>query len=438
MKKGIKLLLGLSTLFGIGLAGVGFDITEPVATEAVSSTRLYIVVNQSIKDRAPAYKLYTGSADVNLSLMSTIDSRHTGDVFTYYTDATITNWMTFKNNGGESINLYNISNVGCKSTWDTITFTGTISNWNAAATYSTSVYTPPVVGETYDVSLYNGVTLIGTQTAYEDVTFTPSNITVTDHTFHGWYTDSSLTTPYTPTVLTGATSLYGDYRPIDLNRSIRIYIESTNSWWYDASARIDIFYWKSGVTASVQTMRKEVGNLHSVVLENATFTHIKLERKNPSTGDLWNSTGDIPVNLLAHNVVKFSGPLNNGYTGAFTVTDFANTAPDVAYLKTQVPLLTCSNYSEADTLLGAYNRLGDNELEIIDALTVKSFDDQDLGYKLVIDYYVGWKAANATPPGLLNVVARSDDDNSMLLITIGALAISMFGYFIILRKRKIA
>jgi hypothetical protein len=120
------------------------------------------------------------------------------------------------------------------------------------------------------------------------------------------------------------------------------------------------------------------------------------------------------------------------------VTDFANTAPDVAYLKTQVPLLTCSNYSEADTLLGAYNRLGDNELEIIDALTVKSYDDQDLGYKLVIDYYVGWKAANATPPGLLNVVARSDDSDLMLLITIGALAISMFGYFIILRKRKVA
>lgn len=240
MNKTAKLFM-LFALLMTGTALIGK--AEPKAVEAVSNTRLYIVVNQSIKDRATNYILYTGSANVSLNLLSTVDSRHTGDVFTYYTDAAITNWMTLKNSGGNSINLYNISNVGCKSTWDTITFTGTITNWDTSATYSTSVYTPPVVEE-YDISLYNGETLITTQIAYENVPFNPQTAPIPNYTLEGFYTDIDLTIPYVPSVFTGDGSLYAKYIANDYTR---IYIESTNTWWYNSSARIDIYFWKNGV-----------------------------------------------------------------------------------------------------------------------------------------------------------------------------------------------
>ncbi len=426
MKKKIAAFFSALTLL---FSGALFVSKEPeIKAEAVSATRLYITLNDSILARAPAFKLYTGSADVDLIKLPE------GDIYTYYTDAAITNWMTLKNNGGSSINLYGISNSGVKSTWDHIVFDpAPITNWSASAKYTTSVFVPP--GVQYTVTLYNGETVIGTQTAYEGIAFTPKNVTVTGHIFEGWYTDPLFTSPYTPTVLTANTNLYGKYSPIDLNRSIRIYIASDYSWWYDSNARIDLFYWKTGVTAQVITMRKEVGNLHSAVIPNASFTHIKLERKNPvSPFNVWNATGDITINLLAHDVIKFSGPLDNGYTGPLTVTDFSDTAPDISYLKTEVPLLSCSNYTEANDLLEAYNRLGDNERELIDALRTPSHDDVPLTYKAKIDYYVSF--ASSKIPVAPRAGAFVKPHNSVVLFTVLGLATLAISAFYLAKKKK--
>lgn len=146
MKKGLKLLLGLSTIFGVGLAGVGFDKTEHLPVEAVSTTRLYIIVTDQLLTRAPAFKLVTGSGDVDLALLSTVDSRHDGDVYTYFTDATITNAMTLKNTGGSAINLYNISRTNKGITWDTIVWNQSLPGFErdaGGALYHISLHTSP-------------------------------------------------------------------------------------------------------------------------------------------------------------------------------------------------------------------------------------------------------------------------------------------------------
>lgn len=426
MKKKFAVFFSLLTLL---FSGALFVSKEPgIKAEAVSDTRLYITLNDSILARAPAFKLYTGSADVDLIKLPE------GDKYTYYTDAAITNWMTLKNNGGQSINLYNISNVGFKSEWDQIVFDpAKIENWSAPAVYTTSVFVPP--GEQYTVTLYNGENVIDTQTAYEGIAFTPKNVTVTGHIFEGWYTDPLFTSPYTPTVLTANTSLFGKYSPIDLNRSIRIYIASDNSWWYNHNARIDLVYWKTGVTPEVITMRKEEGNLHSAVIPNASFTHIKLERKDPADPSIvHNATGEISINLLAHDVIKFSGPLDNGYTGPLTVTDFSDTAPDISYLKTEVPLLSCSNYTEANALLEAYNRLGDNERELIDALTTPSHDDVPLTYKAKIDYYVSYASSKSPVAQGAGTVVKPH--NSVVLFTVLGLATLAISAFYLAKKKK--
>ncbi len=439
MKRSMIFLLGLSTLFSFAFATTKTENKRPIETEAVSNTRLYVVVNDDIKARAPAYKLYNGSSDENLALLSTVDSRHEGDIYTYYTDSPGTGWKTFKNNGGSSINLYNIDPSGYGTTWDMITFNSPTTVWNGVASIVKSIYTAPIVGETYTVTLYNGESVVGTQTAYEDIEFVPAAVPVNDYTFHGWYTDAALTIAYSPVVLTEATSLYGKYLPIDLDYSHRLYINSTNSWWYDSSARIDIYYWKTGVTAEVQTMRKETGNLHSVVLPNASYTYIKLERKNPvSPYNVWNATGDISVSLSTYDVTYLSGPLNGGYTGPMTASEYSSTAPDIVFLKTQVPLLTCSNYSEADNLLAAFNRLGDNEMTIIEAESVLSHDEVSLSYQTVIDYYVGWKAANATPPAVLSVIEREKGTLWAAVVFLSAFGVASSLFFAILRKKRIA
>lgn len=413
-------------MFGVAL----LPKAPPVEAKAVSSTRLYVKINDSIIARASAYKLYTGSADVDLIKLSPSDN------YMYYTDAAITNTMTFKNNGGNSINLYDIFHSGVRSTWDLIDFgTGTITNWSTPATVTKSVYVPP--GVQYTVSLYNGATLLGTQTAYEGTQFTPTNIPVNDYAFGGWYTDAALTVAYTPTVLTANTSLYGKYTPIDLNYTIRLYVESTNSWWYNASAAMAIYYWKTGVSAQVQTMRREVGNLHSVILPNASFTHIKLERRNPASPfNAWNATGDIAVNLGSFNVIKLSGALDNNYTGPMTATDFSNTAPDIAYLKTEVPLLSCTNYGNANTLLEAYNRLGNNELSLINALTVNSHDETPiaLSYKSVIDYYAAYQNVK-NPPGPSQIFQTSTRNNIALFSLLGLSIFALSSYYFIKKKK---
>lgn len=436
MKKNILTFFSVLALL---LCGIPLVNKEPaVEAHAVSTTRLYVVINDDIVAQAPAYKLYNGSSDVNLTLLSTVDSRHTGDIYTYFTDSPGTGWKTFKNNGGKSINLYNIDPAGYGSTWDTITFNSPISNWSTAASVVKSIYTPPVVGEQYDVSLYNGATLVATQTASEGVTYTPQPVTVNDYIFEGWYVDATLTTAYVPTVLTADTSLYGKFTAIDLNKSTRIYIASNYSWWYDGGARIDIYFWKDGVTAQVLTMRKEVGNLHSVVLPNASYTKIKLERKNPvSPYNVWNATGDITVNLTTYPVIKLNGDLNGGYTGPMAVTDFSNTAPDIAYLKTEVQLLTCTNYNQANDLLGAYNRLGDNELEIIDALTTPSHDEVPLTYKSKIDYYVSYAATQAPASPRASLIAKANGSFALTMM-LGLSSFATVAFYLIKKKKTIS
>lgn len=435
MKKNILTFFSVLALL---LCGISLVNKEPaVEAHAVSTTRLYVVINDDIVARAQKYKLYNGSSDVNLTLLSTVDSRHTGDIYTYFTDSPGTGWKTFKNDGGNSINLYNIDPAGYGTSWDTITFNSPISNWSAVASVVKSIYTPPVVGEQYDVSLYNGATLVATQTASEGVAYTPQPVTVNDYIFEGWYVDAALTTAYVPTVLTADTNLYGKFTAIDLNKSTRIYIASNYSWWYDGGARIDIYFWKNGVTAQVLTMRKEVGNLHSVVLPNASYTKIKLERKNPvSPYNVWNATGDITVNLTTYPVIKLNGDLNGGYTGPMAVTDISNTAPDISYLKTEVPLLTCTNYNQANDLLGAYNRLGDNELEIIDALTTPSHDEVPLTYKSKIDYYVSY-AATQSPASPRASLITTIENPMMPMIIIGLLGLlTIGGYTFVVKKTR--
>ncbi len=418
------------------LCGIPLVNKEPaVEAHAVSNTRLYVVINDDIVKRAPAYKLYNGAKDVDLTLLSDVDSRHNGDIYTYFTDVPGTGWKTLKNNGGDLINLYNIDPAGYGDSWDTITFNSPIENWSTPASVVKSIYNPPVVGEQYDVSLYNGATLVATQTAYEGVTYTPQPVTVNDYIFEGWYVDATLTTAYVPTVLTADTSLYGKFTAIDLDKSTRLYIASNYSWWYDDDARIDIYFWKNGVTAQVLTMRKEVGNLHSVVLPNASYTKIKLERKNPvSPYNVWNATGDITVNLTTYPVIKLNGDLNGGYTGPMAVTDFSNTAPDIAYLKIEVPLLTCTNYNQANDLLEAYNRLGDNERELIDALTTPSHDDVSLTYKAKIDYYVSYASSKIPVTQRAETFVKSH--NSVALLTMLGLATLAISAFYLAKKKK--
>ena len=436
MKKNI---LASFSVLALLLCGIPLVNKEPaVEAHAVSTTRLYVVINADIVARAPAYKLYNGASDVVLTLLSTEDTRHTGDIYTYFTDSPGTGWKTLKNNGGDSINLYNIDPAGYGSTWDTITFNSPISNWSTPASVVKSIYTPPVVGEQYDVSLYNGASLVATQTASEGVAYTPQPVTVNDYIFEGWYVDSALTTAYVPTVLTADTSLYGKFTAIDLDKSTRLYIASNYTWWYDGGARIDIYFWKNGVTAQVLTMRKEVGNLHSVVLPNASYTKIKLERKNPvSPYNVWNATGDITVNLTTYPVIKLNGNLDGGYTGPMAVTDFSNTAPDIAYLKTEVPLLTCTNYDEANGLLGAYNRLGDNELEIIDALTTPSHDEVPLTYKSKIDYYVSYAATQAPASPRASLIAKTNGSFALTMM-LGLSSFATVAFYLIKKKKTIS
>lgn len=234
-------------------------------------------------------------------------------------------------------------------------------------------------------------------------------------------------------------SLYGKYEPINMSRSIRLYVESTNTWWYNSEANTAISYWKSGVDPVYVTMRREIGNLHSIILDNASYTHIKLYQTDPISGSAWVTTGDIPVNLIAFDVIKFSGPLNGGWTGPLTATDFSNTAPDISYLKTEVPLLTCSNYSQSGDLLSAYNRLGDNELEIIDALTVKSHDNIDLTYVDVINYYNGYRLSLA-PQSPFNpeTILASDKDLSILYFALAFGSLATFFYILLKRKKSLA
>ena len=120
------------------------------------------------------------------------------------------------------------------------------------------------------------------------------------------------------------------------------------------------------------------------------------------------------------------------------MTDFANTAPDVAYLKEQVPLLTCSNYSTSGDLLSAYNRLGDNELEVIDALTEKSHDNIDLSYSSVINYYNGYRLSLApqNPFNPQTIVEKTD--MNIVYFTMGFGSISILLYFFLKKKKALA
>jgi len=408
--------------------------SDPVEAQAVSATRLYLVLNDSILARAPAFQIWTGSANANLSLLSTVDSRHAGDVYTYYTDAAITNVMTLKNVGGSSINLYNISNSGCRSTWDKITFTTAVTNWNGAATYSTSVYTAPIVGEQYTVTLHNGGTVIGTQTAYENVTFSPTAGSVSGYRFQGWYTDTALTTPYTPRILTGAYDLYGKFVEIDVVGSYRIFIESTNAWWYNSTPRIDIEFWKDSGTHTTLTMVKETGNLHSVILPNCTFNFMKLYRKDPSTGSNWNVTGNIPMNNTEYNVSKLTGPLDTNYASSLTTTEFASSDPYLTSLQSGVPALGCSNFFAADSLMATYQGLANNEKTIIDALRITA-GSESLTYQSVLSYYVGWKASQ-TPALPSFVMYLREGSNSLIFVLFIAFVgfFSAFAFF--LRKKK--
>lgn len=439
MKK--KFAVSFSVL-ALLLCGIPLVNKEPaVEAHAVSTTRLYVVINDDIVARAPAYKLYNGSSDVDLALLSTVDSRHNGDIYTYFTDSPGTGWKTLKNNGGQSINLYNIDPTGYGSNWDTITFNSPISesDWSTTASVVKSIYTPPVVGEQYDVSLYNGATLLGTQTAYEGIVFTPSAIAVSGYDFKGWFTDAELTIPYVPSVLTGATSLYGKYE-VRVATTTRIFLTSTNAWWYNASALTKIYYWVHNVTtAQVQTMTKETINLHSVILPDNNFNRIKLERVNPSNPtDVWNATGDITVNLAVHPVIKLTGALDgNGWTGPLTPSDFVNDSPYIAALKSGVPALSCSNYANADTLLATYNGLAENEKSIIDNLHVTADGDVEMSYIDVINYYVSYAASQAS--GSLRASTFIKSNNSISLLTVlglGTLAISAF--YLAKKKKSIS
>lgn len=427
MKKKLPLIFSALSLLMFGVALLPKAPT--VEAKAVSSTRLYVKINDSIIKRASAYKLYTGSADVDLIKLSPSDN------YMYYTDAAITNSMTFKNNGGNSINLYNISNSGVRSTWDLIDFgTATISNWDAAASYTTSVYVPP--GVQYTVSLYNGATLLGTQTAYEDIVFTPSAIAVSGYDFKGWFTDAELTIPYVPSVLTGATSLYGKYE-VRVATTTRIFLTSTNSWWYKDSALTKIYYWVHNVTtAQVQTMTKELGNLHSVILPDNNFNRIKLERVNPSNPtDVWNATGDITVNLALHPVIKLTGALDgNGWTGPLTSSDFVNDSPYIAALKSGVPALSCSKYANADTLLATYNGLAENEKSIIDNLHVTAAGNVEMSYIDVINYYVAYKNVK-NPPGISQIFQTSTRNNIALFSLLGLSVFALSSYYFIKKKK---
>lgn len=187
MNKIAKLL----SLFALLLTGTALmSQAEPKAAEAVSATRLYIVLTDDIKNAAPTrFEFWTGTGGANIVPTKLSDS----DPYTYYYDGTVNTNMAFKGWNGttRTVNLYNISNSGRGTIWDTIVFNASIIglDGSAAGKYTTAVYTPPVVGEEYTVTLYNGDEILGTNKAYENVTYTPSDFSVSGHTFKGWYLD---------------------------------------------------------------------------------------------------------------------------------------------------------------------------------------------------------------------------------------------------------
>ncbi len=427
VKKSFKLLLAALSAMALSVpVSALVQQADPIETHAVSTTRLYIVVTDELKTRSPGgFQLHTGSATVTLSLLTP------GDNYTYYTDSPINNAMTFKNSGGSTINLYNIAKTNYGITWDMFTFkpniAATLPSFDGGGeTFVTkSVYVPSGVSHT--VSLYNGENVIGTQSSYESTAFVPTPIVLSGYRFINWYSDSGLTTLYSATIFMADASIYGKYIALDMVGSFRLFVSSSYSWWYDASARIDIEFWKDSGTHSTLTMFKETGSLHSVILPNRDFNKMILIRKDPATGSAWNTTGTIPVDSSTYDIMKLTGALANGFTGPMTSVDFTSSDPYVSSLTSGVPALSCSNYSNADTLMATYNGLAANEKTYIDGLRTGA---ESLTYSTVLNYYVGWKSHNT--PASPSIFAGSASQTSMelpLIIGLCLFALTILYFF---------
>lgn len=442
MKRKLRLSVFSFMLFALlGLFAVTNNQRPAVKTEAVSSTRIYLILNDDILNRAPAYKLSIGSGEKDLYLLSTIDPLHAGDIYTYYVDGVPTNAMTLKNNGGNSINFYNIVTWhatnpdyrGFGVSWDTITFSSPITNWDGVPAYTTSVYEPPIPeGETYTVTLYNGEEVIGTQTAYEDVVFNPVAINVPGYRFNGWFIDEDFETEYVPEVLVADLSLFGKYEEIELVTT-RIFITNTNAWWYNDNALIKLYYSIDGSSFDSIFMTKESGNLHSAILPHNLSKVVKFDRINPNgSGQVWNPTGNFTVNMESFDVTLLTGKMDHNGSGSLTATDYSNTSPYIVDLKTNVPLLACDNYGDADILLSKYEALPGNEKRIIDNLRITSHDDVEMTYSTVLAYYANYKAVMIGPQE--RIYSNTVSLNSILIIGLAGLTV-LGGYqFVIKRK----
>lgn len=77
----------------------------------------------------------------------------------------------------------------------------------------------------YDVSYYNGTTLIATESITEGATLTPTAYDVEGYRLEGWYTDPEFTTKFVnDSKITGKTELYGNYVEA---KDYKVYLEAS-------------------------------------------------------------------------------------------------------------------------------------------------------------------------------------------------------------------